>query len=164
MKKERPRMISTGVVAKNRRAQFDYAIGETVEAGLALTGAEVKSLRAGRANISDGYAEPDSKGFVLVNVSIGEYSKSDAFRKREEKRPRRLLLNKPEIRRLFSEFNKERATIVPLRLYFNARGIAKVLLGVGRGKTLIDKREAIKRREWDREKQRIMRINKGGKQ
>jgi SsrA-binding protein len=160
MKNAKPRIISTGAVAENRKARFSYSIGETVEAGLALTGAEVKSLRAGRANISDGYAEPDASGFVLVNVSIGEYSKADAFKKSEEKRPRRLLLNKSEIRKLFSDFSRERATIVPLKLYFNSRGIAKVLLGVGKGKTLFDKRETIKRREWDREKRRIMKIKR----
>jgi SsrA-binding protein len=162
MKKAKPKFISAGVVAENRKARFSYAIEGTIEAGLALTGAEVKSLRDGRASISDGYAEPDAGGFVLKNVSIGEYAKADAFRKGEEKRPRRLLLNKAEIRKLFSDFSRERFAIVPLKLYFNKRGIAKVLLGVGKGKSLIDKRETVKRREWDREKRRIMKINRGG--
>lgn len=153
-------MISAGVVSENRRARFNYAIAETVEAGLSLTGAEVKSLRAGRASISEGYAVPDGGGFSINNITIGRYDSENPFAAHPEKRPRRLLMNKGEIRRLIGIYGQKGATIVPLKLYFNARGIAKLLLGVGYGKKLADKREAIKKREWNREKSRVLKITR----
>ncbi|MDR1008684.1 MAG: SsrA-binding protein SmpB [Rickettsiales bacterium] len=152
--------ISTGVVAENRRARFNYAIGETFEAGLALTGAEVKSLRYGRANISDGYAVPDAKGFAVHNISIGKADGENPFEKRTEKRARRLLLHAKEISRLIGTYTQNRVTIVPLRLYFNNRGVAKLLLGVGTGKQKVDKRRTIREREWQRDKARLMKIKR----
>ncbi|MDR1476986.1 MAG: SsrA-binding protein SmpB [Rickettsiales bacterium] len=155
---KKPRLISTGVVSENRRARFSYAISETVEAGLSLTGAEVKSLRQGRASIAEGYAVPDGGGMSINNLTIGRYDSENPFAARTEKRPRRLLLNKSEIRRLVGVYSQKGSTIVPLKLYFNARGIAKLLLGIGTGKKLADKRETIKRREWDREKARVLKV------
>ncbi|MDR2099042.1 MAG: SsrA-binding protein SmpB [Rickettsiales bacterium] len=152
--------ISTGTVVENRRARFDYSIGETVEAGLELTGAEVKSLREGRANVSDGYAAPEGGSFFLLNVSIGRYDSGNPFARHAEKRARRLLLNRSEIRRLVGVYGQKGSTIVPLKLYFNGRGLAKVLLGVGTGKQVRDKRADIKEREWNREKRRIMKRTK----
>jgi len=157
---KKARFIVEGQIAENRRARFDYSIGATLEAGLALSGDEVKSLREGRASIGDGFAEPDAEGFVLKNVHIGAYEKADGFKVKDERRPRRLLLHAHEIRKLFSDYSRERATIVPLKLYFNKRGLAKILLGLGQGKNKFDKRETIKRREWDREKRRIMKLTK----
>lgn len=154
------RFISTGTVAENRKARFNYAISETLEAGLELTGAEVKSLRGGRADISDGYAVPDGSSFFVNNVSIGRYDSENPFARRAEKRPRRLLLNRAEIRRLTGVYAQKGTTIVPLKLYFNARGLAKVLLGVGVGKQARDKRRSIMEREWKREKERVMKRSK----
>ena len=157
---KKPRFISAGVVAQNRRASFDYNIGETFEAGLALTGSEVKSLREGRASIAEGYAIPDEKGFVLNNITIGRYDSENPFAARGEKRPRRLLLNEREIKRLIGIYSTKGVTIVPLRLYFTERGLAKVLLAVATGKQTVDKRRTIKEREWQREKQRVMKNGK----
>jgi SsrA-binding protein len=159
-KPKKPHFISTSVVSENRRARFGYAISETVEAGLSLTGAEVKSLRQGRASIAEGYAVPDGDGMFIHNITIGRYDSENPFVARPEKRPRRLLLNKSEIRRLIGVYSQKGSTIVPLRLYFNNRGIAKLLLGIGTGKKLADKREAIKKREWDREKARVLKAAK----
>jgi SsrA-binding protein len=110
------KFISSGVVAENRKARFNYAITETLEAGIALSGGEVKSLREGRASIADGYATPDPGGFVLNNVSIGKYGASDAFARIKERRARRLLLNSHEINRLVGVCSTKGATVVPLRL------------------------------------------------
>jgi len=159
-KSKKPRFISTGVVAQNRRASFDFSIGETFEAGLSLTGSEVKSLREGRASIAEGYAAPDADGFVLNNITIGRYDSENPFAARSEKRPRRLLLNAREIRRLIGLYSTKGATIIPLKLYFTERGLAKVLLAVATGKQAPDKRRAIKEREWKREKERVMKNGK----
>ena len=150
------KLISFGAVAERRRAGFDYKIGETFEAGLSLLGAEVKSLREGRADIKGGFAEPDSKGFVLKNISIGKYEAADRFGKLAEKRPRQLLLNAKEIRRLIGVFNDKGSTIIPLRLYFNERGRAKVLLAIATNKQAPDKRRAVKEREAKKEAARAM--------
>lgn len=155
-KKRHIRLISTGQVAENRKARFNYAITDTYEAGLSLTGAEVKSLRQGRANITDGYATPDGNSIIMNNITIGKYDSESPYMPHTEKRPRRLLLNKTEIKRLIGLYNKEHITIVPLKLYFNNKGLAKLLIGVGQGKNLVDKRQTIKEREWARQKARIM--------
>ncbi|MBQ8659969.1 MAG: SsrA-binding protein SmpB [Alphaproteobacteria bacterium] len=155
-KKGHIRLISTGQVAENRKARFNYAITDTYEAGLSLTGAEVKSLRQGRANITDGYATPDGNSIIMNNITIGKYDSESPYMPHTEKRPRRLLLNKTEIKRLIGLYNKEHITIVPLKLYFNNKGLAKLLIGVGQGKNLVDKRQTIKEREWARQKARIM--------
>jgi SsrA-binding protein len=152
---QRKSMISTGMVAENRRARFDYEIGETVEAGIELTGTEVKSLRAGQAQIAESYASPEDGELWLINAHIPEYLQANRFNHSETRR-RKLLVSKKQLGQLASEVERQGNTIVPLKLYFNNRGIAKLLIGVGRGKKLADKRETQKKRDWQREKSRLM--------
>ena len=144
------------LLAENRKARFNYEIEEKLEAGLALTGSEVKSLRAGKANISDAYASDQGGELYLINAHIAEYAQA-ARANHDPKRLRKLLLHRREIGRLMGAIQREGMTIVPLKLYFNARGIAKVELGVAKGKKLHDKRETAKRRDWERQKGRLMR-------
>ena len=145
------------VAAENRRARFDYEIGETFEAGLMLTGTEVKALRTGKATIAESYAHVDKAGEVfLVNANIPEYLQANRFN-HEPKRPRKLLLNAREIVRIAKGLEREGMTLVPLKIYFNARGRAKIQLALGRGKKLHDKRETEKQRDWNREKSRLLR-------
>jgi SsrA-binding protein len=145
------------VVADNRRARFDYEIGESFEAGLALTGTEVKSLRTGKATIAESYAHVDRKGEAwLVNATIPEYLSGNRFN-HEPKRLRKLLLKQREIAKLAQGVEREGMTIVPLKLYFNERGRAKLQIALGRGKKLHDKREVEKKRDWGREKSRLLR-------
>ena len=144
------------LVAENRKARFNYEISETFEAGLALQGTEVKSLRQGKANIGDAYAGPSGDELFLFNVYIPEYLEANRFN-HETRRPRKLLLHRREINRLIGATQREGMTIVPLRLYFNPKGIAKVELGLARGKKLHDKRETEKKRDWERERGRLMR-------
>jgi SsrA-binding protein len=143
-------------VAENRRARFDYEILDTYEAGLSLTGTEVKSLRQGRATINEAYAGPSGDSMFLFNAYIPEYEAANRFN-HETKRPRRLLLHRREISRLIGAVQREGMTIVPLRLYFNDRGLAKLQLALGKGKKTYDKRETEKRRSWERDKARVMR-------
>jgi SsrA-binding protein len=142
--------------AVNRRARFNYEIGQIFEAGIALTGTEVKSLREGRSNIADSYAGGRGDELWLYNAYIPEYLQANRFQ-HETRRPRKLLLHKREINRLIGAVEREGMTVVPLKIYFNDRGRAKLLLAVGRGKKLHDKRETEKRRDWDREKGRLLR-------
>jgi SsrA-binding protein len=154
-----PEKKETGfkVVADNRRARFDYEIGETFEAGLVLTGTEVKSLRTGKASIGESYASLDKVGeLYLLNANIPEYLQANRFN-HQPKRARKLLLNTREISRLAKGLEREGMTIVPLKIYFNARGRAKLELALGRGKKLHDKRETEKKRDWNREKSRLLR-------
>jgi SsrA-binding protein len=144
------------LLAENRKARFNYEIEEKLEAGLALTGSEVKSLRAGKANISDAYASDQGGELYLINAHIAEYAQAGRAN-HDPKRLRKLLLHRREIGRLMGAIQREGMTIVPLKLYFNARGIAKVELGVAKGKKLHDKRETAKRRDWERQKGRLMR-------
>ncbi|HEY0147160.1 MAG TPA: SsrA-binding protein SmpB [Methylovirgula sp.] len=145
------------VVADNRRARFDYEIGETFEAGLVLTGTEVKSLRTGKASIGESYASLDKVGeLYLLNANIPEYLQANRFN-HQPKRARKLLLNTREISRLAKGLEREGMTIVPLKIYFNDRGRAKLELALGRGKKLHDKRETEKKRDWNREKSRLLR-------
>jgi SsrA-binding protein len=145
------------VVADNRRARFDYEIGETFEAGLVLTGTEVKSLRTGKASIGESYASLDKVGeLYLLNANIPEYLQANRFN-HEPKRARKLLLNTREISRLAKGLEREGMTLVPLKIYFNAQGRAKLELALGRGKKLHDKRETEKKRDWNREKSRLLR-------
>lgn len=145
------------VVADNRRARYDYEIGDKYEAGLMLTGTEVKSLRTGKATIAESYAGVDRKGEMwLYNANIPEYLSGNRFN-HEPKRARKLLLKGREIARLAEGVQREGMTIVPLRLYFNDRGRAKLELALGRGKKLHDKRETERKRDWAREKSRLMR-------
>ena len=151
-------MISSGTVAKNRKAHFNYAIEETVEAGLILTGAEVKSLRLGRASINESYAAAEKGELFLINANIMEYG-SIGYVKHSATRPRKLLVHRKELKRLIGAVARKGYTLIPLELYFNARGIAKVKIGLGVGKNTVDRREDIKKRAWDREKHRLL---KGG--
>ena len=145
------------IVAENRRARFDYAIEQTFEAGIALTGTEVKSLRFGEGSIAESYAEVAADGGVwLVNSNIPEFSHGNRFN-HEPKRPRKLLLHAREINKLHGAVAREGMTLVPLTVYFNARGRAKVELALAKGRKAHDKREHIKEREWKRDAGRIMR-------
>jgi SsrA-binding protein len=144
------------VVAENRKARFDYFIEDTLEAGLALTGTEVKSLRQGRADIGEAYAVGRDAEMFLVNAHIAEYSGGNR-QNHAPKRERKLLLHKREIDRLNGAVNRSGYTVVPLKLYFNERGYAKILLGIARGKRQHDKRRTIKEREWKREQGRLVR-------
>lgn len=144
------------VVAENRRARHEYFITETVEAGLMLTGTEVKALREGKANIAESYASPENGGIWLINSNIPVYSAGNR-QNHEPKRKRKLLLHKKEIVRLAQAVERKGYTLTPMRLYFNARGIAKLELGIGQGKKLHDKRTTQKDRDWSRQKQRLLR-------
>jgi len=143
-------------VARNRRARFDYAIEDTVEAGLILTGSEVKSLREGRASINESYAGEDRGRLVLINAHIPEYKPAAPFN-HEPRRIRQLLVRRRERDRLLGLIRREGYTLVPISLYFNDRGIAKLEIGMARGKKLADKREDAKKRDWQRQKARVMR-------
>ena len=145
------------VVADNRKARFNYEIGETFEAGIALTGTEVKSLRAGKATIAESYADARAGEIWLVNANIPEYLQGGRFN-HAPKRPRKLLLHKREIGKLSGAVEREGMTIVPLKLYFNDKGRAKVELAIARGKKLHDKRETERKRSWDRERGRLLRL------
>jgi SsrA-binding protein len=143
------------LIAENRRARFDYFLEQTFEAGLVLTGSEVKSLRNGRANIAESYAAVEGDEIVLVNADIPPYVQANRFN-HEPRRRRKLLLNKREMAKLAQSVDREGMTLVPLKIYFNDQGRAKLLLAVGRGKKLHDKRETEKQRDWSREKGRLL--------
>ncbi len=145
------------VVADNRRARFDYEIGDTLEAGIMLTGTEVKALRAGRATIAESYIGLDRKGeLYLINANIPEYLQANRFN-HEPRRPRKLLVKAREVVRFAQGIERQGMTIVPLKVYFNEKGMAKIEIALGRGKKLHDKRETEKARDWNREKSRLMR-------
>ncbi len=148
------------IVADNRKARFNYSIGDTFEAGIALTGTEVKSLRAGKATIGESYAGEHRGEIFLINANIPEYLQANRFN-HEPKRPRKLLLHKRQVNKLIGAVQREGMTLVPLRLYFNEKGRAKVELALAKGKQLHDKRETEKKRDWNRDKARLMRGDKG---
>jgi len=152
MKKSDP---NSKVAAENRKARFAYEVLDTYEAGLALTGTEVKSLRQGQANIQESYASPEGGEIWLINSYIPEYLQANRFN-HEPRRRRKLLLKKKEMARIAQAVEREGMTMVPLKIYFNDRGRAKLLLGVARGKKLHDKRETEKQRDWAREKGRLL--------
>ncbi len=156
----KPAMIVTGPVAENRRARYDYEIIDTLEAGIMLTGTEVKSLRLGKAQITESYASPERGELWLINAHIPEYLQANRFN-HEEKRPRKLLVQKKQLAKLSQDVERAGNTIVPLKLYFNEQGRAKLLIGVGKGKKSFDKRETEKNRDWNREKGRI--LKEGGR-
>jgi len=143
-------------VAENRRARFDYYIEDTLEAGIALTGTEVKSLRFGEGSIAESYAEIRNGECWLVNSNVPEFSHGNRFN-HEPKRPRKLLLHRREVDRLQGAVERKGMTLVPLSIFFNSRGRAKVELALARGKNAADKRQTIKEREWKRDQARIMR-------
>ena len=144
------------VVAENRKARFNYAIEDSIEAGVALTGTEVKSIRTGKATIAESYADARDGEIWLVNANIPEYLQANRFN-HAPKRPRKLLLHKRQVNKLIGAVEREGMTLVPLKLYFNEQGRAKVELALAKGKKLHDKRESEKKRDWSREKGRLMR-------
>jgi SsrA-binding protein len=144
------------VVADNRKARFNYEIGEVFEAGLALTGSEVKSLRGGKATIAESYADARGEEIWLINSNIPEYLQAARFN-HAPKRPRKLLLHRGQIHKLMGAVEREGMTLVPLKLYFNEKGRAKIEIALGRGKKLHDKRETERKRSWQREKGRLLR-------
>jgi SsrA-binding protein len=144
------------VVAENRKARHNYEILEVTEAGIALQGSEVKSLRSGRATIAESYASAEGGEIWLINAHIPEYLEANRFN-HEPKRPRKLLLHKRQMAKLIIAVEREGMTMVPLQVYFNARGKAKVALALAKGKKLHDKRDSERRRDWSREKGRLLR-------
>ena len=153
-KNERPIKI----VAENRKARFNYAIEDTIETGIALTGTEVKSIRNGKTTIAESYADTKDGEIWLINANIPEYLQANRFN-HEPKRPRKLLLHRKQINRLMGAIEREGMTLIPLKLYFNERGRAKLELGLAKGKRKADKREAEKQRDWQRSRARIMRAH-----
>lgn len=143
------------VAAENRKARFNYAIEDTIEAGIALTGTEVKSIRSGKSTIAESYADSRDGEIWLINANIPEYLQANRFN-HEPKRPRKLLLHRKQINKLMGAVEREGMTLIPLKLYFNERGRAKLLLAVAKGKKLHDKREASAERDWQRDKARLM--------
>jgi SsrA-binding protein len=144
------------LAAQNRKARHDYIIEDTFEAGIVLLGTEVKSLRQGRASIGEAFAAERDGELFLFNAYIPEYEAANRFN-HEPRRPRKLLMHRREIARLIGLIQRGGMTLVPLSIYFNERGVAKVQLGLARGKRKVDKREAEKARDWEREKARLMR-------
>ena len=145
------------IVAENQRARYEYRIEDTWEAGIALTGTEVKSLRSGQANIAESYASAEGGGIQLINAYIPEYKNAGNFFQHNPRRPRQLLLRVREIHKMRIAVERQGMTLVPLEIYFNERGRAKLKLALAMGKKHHDKREDIKKREWQRDKARIMR-------
>jgi SsrA-binding protein len=144
------------IIADNRKARFAYAIDDTLEAGIMLMGSEVKSLRSGKTTIGESYAHAKDGELWLVNAYIPEYTQASRFN-HEPKRARKLLVHKREAAKLSAAIQREGMTLIPLKMYFNAKGIAKLELGVAKGKKLHDKRETEKQRDWARDKARLLR-------
>ncbi len=143
------------LISDNRRARFDYAIEDDLEAGIMLTGSEVKSLRAGGSNIADSYASVEGGELWLINGYIAPFAQAKTWG-HEERRRRKLLVSRRELARLWSATQREGMTLVPLKLYFNDKGRVKLKLGIARGKKLADKRETSAKRDWNRQKQRLL--------
>ena len=144
-------------IAENRKARYEYHLSDTYEAGIELTGTEVKSLRGGQANIAESYASAEKGGIFLINAYIPEYKAAGDFFQHDPRRPRRLLLHKREIHKLAIAVDRQGMTMVPLELYFNARGRAKLRLALAQGKRLHDKRADEAKRDWQRQKARLLR-------
>ena len=147
------------LIAENRRARYDYFIEDVVEAGIMLTGTEVKSLRNGRANIAESYAAVEGQAIILVNADIPPYAGGNRFN-HEPRRHRKLLLHRKEIGKLIGAVQRDGRTIIPLKLYWNEKGIAKLEIGLAKGKKTHDKREATAERDWQRDKARLMKGNR----
>jgi SsrA-binding protein len=154
--KKKSGLIAHGVAAQNRKARFDYTIKQTVEAGLVLKGPEVKSLRHGRATLTEAWAGEREGEMFLFNCYIPEYQ-AGVLSRFEPRAPRKLLLKKKQIGELIGATTRQGLTVVPLQIHFNDRGVAKVLLGVAEGRNKADKRQAIATRDWQRDKARVMR-------
>ena len=149
-------LIKFGQVSENRKARFNYSIDDTIEAGISLTGAEIKSVRYGLVTIVDGFVQKRGEDLFLAGIEIQKLPTAARVVNFDERRPRQLLLHRSQINRMIGQLQERGATIVPLKLYFNNRGKLKVLLGIGHGKQRVDKRETIKTREWERSKSRIL--------
>ncbi|NHB76322.1 SsrA-binding protein SmpB [Rhodobacter calidifons] len=149
------------LIAENRRARFDYHIESDLEAGIVLLGSEVKSLRQGGANIAESYASVEGGELWLINSYIAPYLQARTFG-HEERRRRKLLVSKKELSRLWSAVGREGMTIVPMKMYFNDRGVVKLKLGIAKGKKLADKRETSAKRDWERDKARLLKQNSRG--
>ena len=149
-------IIKSGQVSENRKARFNYSIEDTIEAGISLTGAEIKSIRYGLVTIVDGFVQRRGDNLFMAGVEIQKLPTAARIVNFDERRSRQLLLHRNQINRLIGKLQEKGATIVPLKLYFNNRGKLKVLLGIGYGKNKVDKRETIKQREWDKNKARIL--------
>ena len=143
-------IIKFGQVSENRKARYNYSVEDTIEAGISLTGAELKSVRYGLVTIVDGFVQRRGRDLYLAGIEIQKLPTAARIVNFDERRPRQLLLHRAQINRLIGKLQERGATIVPLKLYFNNRGKLKVLLGVGYGKNKADKRETIKRREWEK--------------
>ncbi len=155
MSRPRPEQIKVKTVAENRRASYDYAIDAVYEAGIALTGTEVKSLRFGEGSIAESYAEVKGNEVWLINANIPEFSHGNRFN-HEPKRPRKLLLRETEIRKMHGAVARQGMTLVPLSIYFNGRGRAKVELALAKGRKAPDKREYKAEQDWKRDAARLM--------
>ncbi len=152
MAAEKPK---TKVLAENRRAKFDYFLEDFVEAGIQLLGTEIKALREGRANIAESYVSPEGRDLVLINADIPPYKQANRFN-HEPRRPRRLLLHRKQIDRMIGAVQRDGQTIIPVRLYLNEAGKAKIEIAMAKGKKLHDKRQATADRDWARDKARLM--------
>lgn len=148
--------VSSNIVAQNRKANFNYFFEDTLEAGIELLGSEVKSLRAGKGSIADAYALDSEGEIYLHNTYIPEYKQS-SYNNHDPRRLRKLLLNKKEINKIIGKINRDGFTVVPTKIYFNSKGIAKVNIAIAKGKKLHDKRQTKKQRDWNREKSRVFR-------
>ncbi len=146
----------TKLIAENRRARFDYFLEQSFEAGVMLTGTEVKALREGRANIAESYAATEGREIVLVNAHIPEYGPANRFN-HEPRRPRKLLLHRKQIDKLLGSIQRDGLTLIPTKLYFNDKGLVKLELSLAKGKKNHDKREATAERDWKRQQGRLMR-------
>ena len=145
------------LIAENRRARYDYFLEETFEAGITLTGSEVKSLRNGRANIAESYAAVEGNEIMLINADIPPYSQAGPYFNHEPRRHRKLLLKRKQIDRLIGAVQREGRTLIPMKLYWNEKGIAKLEIALAKGKQNHDKRQATADRDWQRDKARLMR-------
>ncbi|EAS48600.1 MAG: SsrA-binding protein SmpB [Aurantimonas coralicida] len=152
---KKKKSAGSNVAAENRKARFNYEILDTLEAGLVLTGTEVKSLREGRASIAESYASEEGGELWLINSNLPEYLQANRFN-HVPKRRRKILVHRTQLSRLASAIQKDGMTLVPLRIYFNDRGVAKLQLALARGKNAPDKRQTMKERDWNRQKQRIL--------
>lgn len=149
-------MSGRKLVAENRRARREYEVEDTLEVGIVLVGSEVKSLRLGKANIAESYVSFEDDGLYLINADIPIYPPANRFN-HEPKRRRKLLAKKREIARVSQAIEREGRTAIPLKLYFNPKGIAKIEVGVAKGRKTVDKRNVVKERDWNRNKQRLLR-------
>ena len=148
--------MASNLIAENRRARYDYFLEETFEAGLMLTGSEVKSLRNGRANIAESYASVEGRDIVLINADIPPFAQANR-NNHEPRRHRKLLLHRKQLDKLIGAVQREGRTVIPTRLYWNEKGLAKLEIALAKGKKNHDKREATAERDWQRDKARLMR-------